>query len=136
MSSDRTALRLLVMIQLVSMGAMEMSGPFWPLQIQKLLGVADAHYTGLLSALVYAGPMMAAMLLTPMWGRLGDRTGHKPMILRALLALAVCQALAAIAQDPWLLVAIRVVQGALAALSQRPRPTLWRAAATADAGTS
>lgn len=114
MSSDRTALRLLVMIQLVSMGAMEMSGPFWPLQIQKLLGVADAHYTGLLSALVYAGPMMAAMLLTPMWGRLGDRTGHKPMILRALLALAVCQALAAIAQDPWLLVAIRVVQGALA----------------------
>jgi MFS family permease len=58
--------------------------------------------------------MMAAMILTPMWGRLGDRTGHKPMIIRALLALAVCQALAAITFDPWLLVAIRVAQGALA----------------------
>jgi MFS transporter, DHA1 family, staphyloferrin B biosynthesis exporter len=112
--ANHTALRLLVVIQLVSMGAMEMSGPFWPLQIQKLLGVADAHYTGLLSSLVYAGPMMAAMLLTPMWGRLGDRTGHKPMIIRALLALAVCQALAAFTTDPWLLVAIRVAQGALA----------------------
>ncbi|AZF22656.1 MFS transporter [Pseudomonas sp. R3-52-08] len=114
MSANSTALRLLVVIQLVSMGAMEMSGPFWPLQIQKLLGAANAQYTGLLSALVYAGPMMAAMVLTPMWGRLGDRTGHKPMIIRALLALAVCQALAAITYDPWLLVAIRVAQGALA----------------------
>ncbi|MGU3304975.1 MFS transporter [Pseudomonas sp. M5A4_2d] len=114
MAANHTALRLLVVIQLVSMGAMEMSGPFWPLQIQKLLGVANAQYTGLLSSLVYAGPMMAAMILTPMWGRLGDRTGHKPMIIRALLALAVCQALAAITFDPWLLVAIRVAQGALA----------------------
>lgn len=114
MPANSTALRLLVVIQLVSMGAMEMSGPFWPLQIQKLLGAANAQYTGLLSSLVYAGPMMAAMLLTPMWGRLGDRTGHKPMIIRALLALAVCQALAAFTADPWLLVAIRVAQGALA----------------------
>ncbi|NWD67100.1 MFS transporter [Pseudomonas gingeri] len=114
MAANDTALRLLVGIQLFSMGAMEMSGPFWPLQIQKLLGVANAQYTGLLSALVYAGPMMAAMILTPLWGRLGDRTGHKPMIIRALLALAVCQALAAITFDPWLLVGIRVAQGALA----------------------
>ncbi|UOP11485.1 MFS transporter [Pseudomonas palleroniana] len=114
MPTNSTALRLLVVIQLVSMGAMEMSGPFWPLQIQKLLGDANAHYTGLLSSLVYAGPMMAAMILTPLWGRLGDRTGHKPMIIRALLALAACQALAAITFDPWLLVAIRVAQGALA----------------------
>ena len=114
MSANSTALRLLVIIQLVSMGAMEMSGPFWPLQIQRLLGDAGAHYTGLLSSLVYAGPMMAAMILTPLWGRLGDRTGHKPMIIRALLALAACQALAALTFDPWLLVAIRVAQGALA----------------------
>ena len=114
MPTNNTALRLLVVIQLVSMGAMEMSGPFWPLQIQKLLGVANAQYTGLLSSLVYAGPMMAAMILTPLWGKLGDRTGHKPMIIRALLALAVCQALAAMTPDPWWLVVIRVVQGALA----------------------
>lgn len=114
MATNSAALRLLVCIQLVSMGAMEMSGPFWPLQIQKLLGIANAQYTGLLSSLVYAGPMMAAMVLTPAWGRLGDRTGHKPMIIRALLALAVCQALAAITFDPWLLVGIRVAQGALA----------------------
>lgn len=114
MLADGRALRLLIVIQFVSMGAMEMSGPFWPLQIQHLLGPEGAGYTALLSALVYAGPMLAAMLLTPAWGRLGDRTGHKPMIIRALLALALCQGLAAITDDPWLLVAIRVMQGALA----------------------
>ena len=114
MLADGRALRLLIVIQFVSMGAMEMSGPFWPLQIQNLLGPEGIGYTALLSALVYAGPMLAAMLLTPAWGRLGDRTGHKPMIVRALLALALCQGLAAITLDPWLLVGIRVMQGALA----------------------
>ncbi|MFZ3186416.1 MAG: MFS transporter, partial [Pseudomonas sp.] len=54
MAARGSSLRLLVLIQLVSMAAMEMSGPFWPLQIQALLGPAQAQYTALLSALVYA----------------------------------------------------------------------------------
>ncbi|UTW07271.1 MFS transporter [Pseudomonas benzenivorans] len=114
MRAEGRALSLLIAIQCVSMGAMEMSGPFWPLRIQALLAPAQAHYLAALSALVYAGPMLAAMLLTPLWGRLGDRTGHKPMVLRALLALALCQGLAAMTLNPWLLVLIRVLQGALA----------------------
>ena len=71
MLADGRALRLLIVIQFVSMGAMEMSGPFWPLQIQHLLGPEGAGYTAMLSALVYAGPMLAAMLLTPVWGSPG-----------------------------------------------------------------
>lgn len=114
MKAETKALNLLVIIQAVAMGAMEMSGPFWPLQIQQLLGSQNAHYTNLLSTTVYVGPLLAAILLTPLWGRLGDRTGHKPMIIRALLALALCQGLAGLVSDPWLLVGIRVVQGALA----------------------
>lgn len=114
MRTESRALHLLIVIQFVSMGAMEMSGPFWPMQIQHLLGPEGGAFIPMLSALVYAGPMLAAMLITPAWGRLGDRTGHKPMIVRALLALALCQGLAAFATDPWLLVGIRVMQGALA----------------------
>ncbi|OCR24827.1 arabinose ABC transporter permease [Pseudomonas syringae] len=114
MTTDGAALRLLVLIQLISMAAMEMSGPFWPLQIRILLGADNAAYLGMLYALVYAGPMLAAMILTPLWGRLGDRTGHKPMIIRALLALGICQALAAVTIDAECLVAIRMLQGALA----------------------
>ncbi|WP_087502821.1 MFS transporter [Pseudomonas sp. SID14000] len=114
MNANAFALRLLIVIQLLSMGAMEMSGPFWPLQIQALAGDIGSNLTAVLSSAVYAGPMVAAMLLTPFWGRLGDRTGHKPMILRALLALALCQGLAAIISNAWGLVAIRIAQGALA----------------------
>ncbi|MDH5857544.1 MFS transporter [Lampropedia aestuarii] len=108
------ALYLLIAIQLLAMGAMEMSGPFWPLQIQALLGQPAPGLTALLSSAVYAGPMLAAMLLAPLWGRLGDRTGYKPMLLRALLALALCQGLAAVVSNAWGLVAVRVAQGALA----------------------
>jgi MFS family permease len=114
MRANGSRLRLLISIQFVSMGAMEMSGPFWPLQIQHLLGPEGAGYTSFLSTLVYAGPMVAAMIVTPLWGRLGDRTGHKPMIVRALLALAICQGFSAIILNPWALVGIRVMQGALA----------------------
>jgi MFS family permease len=114
MEVNATPFRLLILIQLISMGAMEMSGPFWPLQIQLLLGAENARYTALLSTMVYVGPLLAAMILTPLWGRLGDRTGHKPMIVRALLALALCQGFAGLATDPWILVAVRVLQGALA----------------------
>jgi len=113
MVSDQRSMRLLLLIQLISMGAMEMSGPFWPLQIQALLAPEDLHYSGVLSALVYAGPMLAAMIFTPAWGRLGDRVGHRWMLIRALGALALCQGLAAWLTDPWALMMTRVLQGAL-----------------------
>ncbi|HEY0290577.1 MAG TPA: MFS transporter [Pseudomonas sp.] len=114
MKSDRSPIKLLILIQLISMGAMEMSGPFWPLQIKALLRPEDTRYIGLLSTIVYAGPLLAAMVFTPMWGRLGDRVGHKIMIVRALFALALCQGLAAMLNDAWMLVTVRAAQGALA----------------------
>lgn len=114
MRSDSAAMRALLLVQLISMGAMEMSGPFWPLHIQSLLRPDQFQYSGLLSALVYAGPMFAAMIVTPLWGRLGDRTGHKPMMVRALVALAACQWFAGVLSDPWALISTRSAQGALA----------------------
>lgn len=114
MQPDSFVLRLLILIQLISMAAMEMSGPFWPLRIQTLLGNEGVRYIGMLSAMLYAGPLLTAMAFTPLWGKLGDRVGHKSMIVRALLALALCQALAAIVTDVWLLIVIRAAQGGLA----------------------
>ena len=107
-------MRTLLLIQLISMGAMEMSGPFWPLHIQALLGSQHQVYSGLFVALVYAGPMVTAMVFSPFWGRLGDYIGHKSMIIRALLALAFFQSFAALVTDPWVLIVTRMAQGALA----------------------
>ena len=110
---NRAVLRWLFVIQLVSMGAMEMSAPFWPLHL-RALGQLSSHALAWASGIAYAGPMVMAMCFTPWWGRLGDRTGHKPMLLRALVALAVTQLWIATADDTVTILVARLVQGALA----------------------
>jgi MFS family permease len=107
------ALHCLFAIQLIAMGAMEMSGPFWPLYL-RTLGQFSHQGLAVASAVAYAGPMVMAMVCTPFWGRLGDRAGHKPMLLRALLALAGTQLWIAFADSAWLVLAIRLLQGGLA----------------------
>lgn len=103
---------LLFVIQLVSMGAMEMSGPFWPLHL-KALSTSSWEF-GFAGVAVYVGPMLGIVLTSAFWGRVGDRFGHKLMMIRALLGLALIQLALAYAQDVWSILALRFVQGACA----------------------
>ncbi|MFP3567037.1 MFS transporter [Paraburkholderia sp. SIMBA_030] len=61
---DRAArlIRVLFVIQLVSMGAMEMSGPFWPIHL-KALSTSSFEF-GFAGVAVYVGPMLGIMLTT------------------------------------------------------------------------
>lgn len=90
-----------------------MSGPFWPVYLRSL-GHLSPQMTSIVGGAVYAGPMLAAMLTTPLWGRLGDRFGHKPMLLRALFALAITQLWVAIAGSVTSILLARLVQGGFA----------------------
>ena len=108
-----TTARWLFALQLVAMGAMEMSGPFWPLHLRRVGDLAPAALAWA-SAIAYAGPMAMAMCTTPWWGRLGDRVGHKPMLLRALLALAATQWWIAATDSVAVILAVRLLQGGLA----------------------
>lgn len=110
--SPAVALRYLMAIQLLSMGAMEMSGPFWPLHLRELAPMSAATLAWV-SMAVYAGPLLMTMLTAPWWGRLGDQTGHKPMVVRALLALAVSQLMAAWTDSVTVVLLARLIQGAL-----------------------
>ena len=110
---DAQALRALFLIQLVSMGAMEMTAPFWPLHLRQL-GQLSPTALAWASSIAYAGPMVTAMLLAPLWGRWGDRIGHKPMLLRALVALALTQLWIAYSNDTAVILVARLVQGGLA----------------------
>lgn len=112
-SDSRAALRWLFAIQVLSMGALEMSAPFWPLHLRELGGLSGAALAWA-SGIAYAGPMLAAICCTPLWGRVGDRTGHKPMLLRALVALAATQLWIALANDVASVLVARLLQGALA----------------------
>lgn len=103
---------LLFGLQFISMGAMEMSGPFWPIQI-KALSPSDGVFA-LASVAVYVGPVIGMSLTSTLWGRIGDRYGNRLMMVRALGGLAVTQLLVAVAQDVWAIMALRVLQGACA----------------------
>jgi uncharacterized membrane protein len=52
---------LLFALQFISMGAMEMSGPFWPIQI-KALSASDSVF-GFAGVGVYVGPMIGMSLI-------------------------------------------------------------------------
>ncbi|BCH61963.1 MFS transporter (plasmid) [Agrobacterium vitis] len=103
---------LLFALQFISMGAMEMSGPFWPLQI-RVLSPSDTAF-GLASIGVYICPMLGISLTSAFWGRMGDRYGNRLMMVRALAGLAITQLLIALAQDVWVILFLRFLQGAFA----------------------
>lgn len=102
----------LFVIQLISMGAMEMSGPFWPVHLQSL--GASPGVLAFAGIAVYVGPMLGVALTSTFWGKVGDRFGHKPMMVRALLGLGITQLALAFTQDVWAILALRFLQGACA----------------------
>ncbi|WER47949.1 MFS transporter [Cupriavidus sp. WKF15] len=104
--------RLLFVLQCISMGAMEMSGPFWPIHL-RAMSSSDAVF-GFAGIAVYVGPMLGIVLTSAFWGRIGDRYGHKPMMLRALAGLCLTQLALAWAQDVWTVLVLRFLQGACA----------------------
>lgn len=105
-------IRFLFVVQFISMGAMEMSGPFWSLHLRSL-ATSEFEFT-LASVAVYVGPMLGIVLTSTFWGRLGDRLGHKLMMVRALLGLALTQLVLAYATDVAVIVVLRFLQGACA----------------------
>jgi MFS family permease len=111
-SRVRILIYLLFAIQLVSMGAMEMSGPFWPVHLRGLT-TSEAVFS-FASIAVYVGPMLGIILTSAFWGRIGDRYGHKLMMIRALAGLSLTQLGLALFSDIWVILILRFLQGAFA----------------------
>lgn len=83
--------------------------PFFAEHLREL-GVAEPAVAAWTGAVFGAAPLTAA-LLGPFWGRLGDRFGHRPMVLRALLAIALFVGAMAFAQSALQLLLLRIGQG-------------------------
>lgn len=112
MPPTRVLIALLFTIQLVSMGAMEMSGPFWPVHLRQLTD-SDTLFS-FASVAVYVGPMLGILLTSAFWGRIGDRYGHKLMMIHALAGLTLTQLGLALFSDLWTILVLRFLQGACA----------------------
>ena len=89
--------------------------PVLPFYVERLALAKDISrqsvvmHVGLLTG-VYA---LGQLLFAPVWGRLSDRTGRKPLILIGIAGYAVAQVLFGLATSLWLLYAARILGGIL-----------------------
>lgn len=85
--------------------------PFLP----KFLGDIGARgqYFPLWVSMIVIAQNVAAIVMQPIWGKIGDSVGRKPMIIRAGICLACVYYAMSLCRAPWQLIACRFLNGAL-----------------------
>jgi DHA1 family multidrug resistance protein-like MFS transporter len=84
--------------------------PFLPLYVQQLGVTAQADVVQW-SAVAFGATFFGTAITAPLWGRLADRYGRKPMLVRAAIGMAVVMSLIGLARDVTDLVVLRLVAG-------------------------
>lgn len=105
--------RLILCGQFFMILALEMTNPFLPLLIAAQ-GTVPIDSVVFYSTLGLILPMVANLLIAPVWGMAADRYGYKPMLMRASWALVVTQASMIFVSSVEGILVIRVLQGAFA----------------------
>lgn len=103
---------VLLISQLISTTAFMFVVPFMPLYVQQL-GVQDAGHAAAWAGVINGASGATMALVAPLWGRLADRYGRKPMLLRATLTASVVILLMHFVTSPWQLLGLRLIQGTL-----------------------
>jgi len=105
---------LLVCVFVVMIG-LGITVPVLPFYVERLALAAGASHK---SVVMHVGLLTSAyavgqFLFAPVWGRLSDRTGRRPLILIGIAGYAVAQILFGLATSLWLLYAARILGGIL-----------------------
>lgn len=96
-----------------SMGLMSFL-PVLTIYVGESFGVTDPVELTFWGSVVYGVAPLSAAVVGPVWGALGDRVGKKVMAVRANLAISLTTAFMPLAPTIGVLIALRMVQGALA----------------------
>jgi MFS family permease len=105
--------RLIILGQLIIITMLDMSDPYWPLILASFHSFT-ARTLQYWSGAIYMAPLLTTIFTTLLWTKIGERIGYKKMILRAGFALAATQGALFFFSNPWLILSIRLLQGALA----------------------
>ncbi len=84
--------------------------PFLPLYVAQM-GIQGHAAIVQWSGIVFGATFLAAGLTAPLWGRLGDRYGRKPMLVRASIGMAITMSLMGLTTNIWQLVTLRFLAG-------------------------
>jgi DHA1 family multidrug resistance protein-like MFS transporter len=84
--------------------------PFLPLYVEQL-GVSSPAAVVQWSGVAFGATFFGTAITAPLWGRLADRYGRKPMLVRAAVGMAVVMSLIGIAHSVIDLVVLRLVAG-------------------------
>ena len=99
-----------------TIAAMTLLLPFLPLYVAQL-GVRTQAAVVQWSGVAYGATFLGAGLMAPLWGKLADLYGRKPILIRASLGMAVTMSLIGMTQNVWQLVALRLLAGLLGGYS-------------------
>ena len=107
---------------IVSIGMSQMA-PILPLYIAEL-GITDPGDIARWAGIVFGCNFISLAIFSPIWGRLSDRFGRKPMILRASAWLGFIMIGMGLAQSVTHLVILRLMQGALSGFQAAAIPLI------------
>ncbi len=107
----KTNLLALWLAQFLSLSAFSFSLPFFPLYL-KDSGIVPAESVSGWSGFFIASASISLMVMSPIWGALGDRYGRKMMLVRANLGGAFALYLMGVVQNIEALIVLRFLQGA------------------------
>ena len=106
----------MVGIQFVMAMSFSFLSPIMPLFLPEL-GVHTEAGIDLWSGILNGSTSFVAAFASPLWGRLADRYGRKPMLIRSSCAIAVFTAFMGMALDVWQFFAARALMGVFAGFS-------------------
>lgn len=108
--SWKILLAMMITFALMMSSSYTMLIPFLPIYMQSELG-ATADNVSLWSGVTYAITFAISAFVSPIWGKLSDKMGKKPMIIRASFLLAITYFLGGIVRTPFELFLVRAFQG-------------------------
>lgn len=106
----KKTLAILWLGQVISLMSFGFGVPFLPFYI-KTLGVTDPDMIKMYTGLLNVAPAITMAIAAPVWGRLSDKYGKKPMILRAMFSASILITLMGVVPNVHTLLALRIFQG-------------------------
>ncbi|AUJ28878.1 MAG: MFS transporter [Liquorilactobacillus hordei] len=84
--------------------------PFLSLYIAQLGNFTEAQ-VGLYTGLSYAASYIVVIIVSPFWGKIADKYGRKPMLIRTSFGMAIVISLIGCATSVWQIIILRMFQG-------------------------